>query len=266
MTLTYDQLNLFERVLYHEALDELLDDGGDRRSFKVGDRVVLVALPLESRYSTYQGGELATVLKESVCDIHTDTERVCIQLDNGARFYPYPDAIRHAPLVLTENCEPIPIGYAEIESFCGDGWFYCRDGLHYNPLFYHPAPLIDESDSSSNHVVAVNILPKTLDNSLSDFSESCIEEGDRPQSAHQKTAAESFDGQHQDKPIVPLRKKDKWWVEKAPPAKFGEYWMEYQYKTIKGKTYGPYLVQRWRDENGKKRSRYLGKEIGRAHV
>lgn len=146
----------------------------------------------------------------------------------------------------------IPIGYAEIECFCGAGWFYCRDGLHRNPLFYHPAPLMDESNSASNDVVAINNSPETLDNSLPDFSKSGIEGGDRPQSAHQKTDGNLFGGQDQDK----ISDKA---LQSVTKSVFGEYWVEKNYKTIRGKTYGPYLVQRWRDENGKKRSRYLGK-------
>jgi hypothetical protein len=42
-------------------------------------------------------------------------------------------------------------------------------------------------------------------------------------------------------------------------SKFGEYWIEFVYKKIGGKTYGPYRVKRWRDGNGRKRCEYLGK-------
>lgn len=179
MTLTYDKLTLFEKVLYHEAFDGQDQDDGDL----------------------------------------------------------------------------IPIGYAEIDSFCGAGWFYCRDGLHYNPLFYHPAPLMDESDSASNDVEVSNEIAESIENSLPDFFKRGIEGGDRPQSAHQKTDPESFGGQHQDA----AQSNDRQIDQTPTQSKFGEYWIEQQYKTIKGKTYGPYLVQRWRDKNGKKRSRYLGK-------
>lgn len=42
-------------------------------------------------------------------------------------------------------------------------------------------------------------------------------------------------------------------------GKHGEYWVEEVWKTVNGKKYGPYRYKRWRDENGRKRSKYLGK-------
>jgi hypothetical protein len=62
--------------------------------------------------------------------------------------------------------------------------------------------------------------------------------------------SQSFGGQNQESNHLVLPTK----------SKFGEYWIERVYKIVQGKKYGPYLVQRWRDQDGKKRSRYLGKE------
>lgn len=61
--------------------------------------------------------------------------------------------------------------------------------------------------------------------------------------------SQPFGGQDQDDADLGLPTK----------SKFGEYWIERVYKTVQGKKYGPYLVKRWRDKDGKKRSRYLGK-------
>jgi hypothetical protein len=97
-----------------------------------------------------------------------------------------------------------------------------------------------------------------------------IEEGDRPSKPviDQPTAAETLDAAltNNSKPCIddlPTNETSVGGQDQAsePPtkSKFGEFWIEEVYKKRSGKTYGPYRVQRWRDENGKKRSRYLGK-------
>jgi hypothetical protein len=68
---------------------------------------------------------------------------------------------------------------------------------------------------------------------------------------HQTTVPPlKFGGQDQDKEVISV---------------FGEYWIELVYKKINGKSYGPYRVQRWRDGQGRKRSKYLGKALKSAH-
>ena len=158
MTLTYDQLTLFERILYHDVFDGQDQDDGDRPHFEYGDRV---------RGQATRGGGIV--------------EGVIVSLGHK---------------------------YAQL------------DDLYDGKTIY-----LDRAELLS------------------------------PGLSHQKKDAESFDGQDQDTEQSNNHQIDSTLTE----SKFGEYWVEQQYKTIKGKTYGPYLVQRWRDENGKKRSRYLGK-------
>lgn len=47
--------------------------------------------------------------------------------------------------------------------------------------------------------------------------------------------------------------------EQTASIQKSNHWIELVYKTINGKRYGPYKLKRWRDENGKKRSQYIGK-------
>ena len=116
---------------------------------------------------------------------------------------------------------PRAVPYSLIQNVRHSGWICTIDGRMLNPDYFHLAPL-------THHL---------------DF------EGSREDTPLKVIDDEIFDGQDQDAIASPS----------AIASKFGEYWIEHQYKTIKGKQYGPYIVKRWRDENGRKRSRYLGK-------
>jgi hypothetical protein len=144
-----------------------------------------------------------------------------------------------------------PVPYSYIEDIRDAGWICTISGEMLHPYYYYPAPLAHHLDSieGTNQAIArqedklaaleppINSLPtKRID--------------DHPLVLLTKKTA-SFGGQDQDN--VQLSK------ETPTTSVFGEFWIEIVYKKIKGQTYGPYRVKRWRDENGRKRSRYLGK-------
>jgi hypothetical protein len=146
---------------------------------------------------------------------------------------------------------PKPVPYSYISEIRHTGWICTTNFRMLNPDFYYPAPLahhlgsIEEQKPVDFTVDSCNDSVKKPLNSLP------IKRIDAPHLVLPTKKTSSFGGQDQEASAEP--------DENPIASKFGEYWIEYVYKTIKGVTYGPYRVQRWRDEQGRKRSRYLGK-------
>ena len=186
---------------------------------------------------------------------------------------------------------PRAVPYSLIQNVRHSGWICTIDGRMLNPDYFHLAPLahhLDFEESSEDTALKVGdrvrvvsaqngfklgLTGEIIESALAaqgnyyavqidgdtfpfGFQPNQLEKvnetgpGDRAEVPIKTFMDEEiFDGQAGDAIASPS----------AIASKFGEYWIEHQYKTIKGKQYGPYIVQRWRDENGRKRSRYLGK-------
>jgi hypothetical protein len=167
------------------------------------------------------------------------------------------------------NVEPtrtalVPVPYSAIVSVRHSGWICTVDDRLLNPDFYHPAPLafynphLDEPQTSypvshepqETLKTPINPCPES---SIDDKTHDLPTKRDAPvrHFSHTAEVAAPFGGQDQDS--SQLHK------EKPTASVFGEFWIETVYKKVQEKTYGPYLVKRWRDETGRKRSQYLGK-------
>jgi hypothetical protein len=146
---------------------------------------------------------------------------------------------------------PKPVPYSYISEIRHTGWICTLDDRMLNPDYYYPAPLAHHLDSIEEPKPVdfiVDSCNTSVKKPLNSFSAQSI---DAPHLVLPTKKTSSFGGQDQDG----LQSN-----KETPTASvFGEYWIEYVYKTIKGVSYGPYRLQRWRDEQGRKRSRYLGK-------
>jgi hypothetical protein len=168
------------------------------------------------------------------------------------------------PLSLLENalyheaihskgygCYRRPVPYSCIADIRHSGWICTISGEILHPYSYYPAPL-------AHHLGSIEE-PKPVDFTVDSCNDSVkkplnslpIKRIDAPHLVLPTKKTSSFGGQDQDG--LQLSK------ETPTVSVFGEYWIEYVYKTINGITYGPYRLQRWRDGEGRKRSRYLGK-------
>jgi hypothetical protein len=149
------------------------------------------------------------------------------------------------------ECYRRPVPYSCIADIRHSGWICTISGEMLHPYYYYPAPLahhlgsIEETESGDRTPDSSKETPETPINSLP------VKRIDDTHLVLPTKKTSSFGGQDQvENDTSP---------EKPTESKWGEYWIEYAYKTIKGVSYGPYRIQRWRDEEGRKRSRYLGK-------
>lgn len=145
---------------------------------------------------------------------------------------------------------PQPVGYSLIVGIRHTGWICTLDDRMLNPDYYFAAPLC-------HHLDGIEGEPETIENSCSEIvidDSNLVLPAKKPSvfGGQDQVAAPplKFGGQAQDGQVISV---------------FGEYWIELVYKTIKGIKYGPYRYQRWRDAQGRKRSRYLGKALKSAH-
>jgi hypothetical protein len=158
---------------------------------------------------------------------------------------------------------PFYVGYSLIVDIRSNGWICAIDYGMLNPNYYVPAPLAHHLDviegmnggdrKPENKLAAAETPINPLDEDYIDVDVLVLP----------TKTEDSFGGQHQDEP--PPLKFGGQGQDKEVVSVFGEYWIELIYKTIKGVTYGPYRYQRWRDAQGRKRSRYLGKALKSAH-
>jgi hypothetical protein len=163
-----------------------------------------------------------------------------------------------------QDSYPKPVPYSLILNIRHTGWICTLDERMLNPNYYYPAPLAHYLDSIEGEKTGDRVLnscQETSETPINSLPTKIIDEPnlDLPTKkpalknleirTHDQTS--SFGGQAQDS--LQLNK------ETPTTSVFGEFWIEKVHKKINGKTYGPYLVQRWRDEQGRKRSRYLGK-------
>jgi hypothetical protein len=158
---------------------------------------------------------------------------------------------------------PQPVSYSLIAGIRHTGWICTLDDRMLNPDYYFPAPLVhhldgiegkkegDCGDCDRAETAQAPINP--LDEDYLDVDVLVLPNKNKTSFGGQDQAAApplKFGGQDQDG---------------HPVSAFGEYWIELVYKKIKGVTYGPYRYQRWRDKQGRKRSKYLGKALKSAH-
>jgi hypothetical protein len=150
-----------------------------------------------------------------------------------------------------QDTYPRFVPYSVILNIRPTGWICTIDDRMLNPKYYYPAPLAHHLDSIEGTKQAIARQDSELaapETSINSFSTQYIDDT-QPGLPTKKTR--SFGGQAG---YINVALDDN-----PTESKWGYYWIEHVYKTVKGVTYGPYRVKRWRDENGRKRSRYLGK-------
>jgi hypothetical protein len=150
-----------------------------------------------------------------------------------------------------EDSCPQPLPYSLILNIRPTGWICTIDDRMLNPEYYYPAPLAHHLDSIEGTNQAIARQKDKLAASETPINSLPTKRIDDPHLVLPTKKTASFGGQDQED--LQLNK------ETLTTSVFGEFWIEIVYKKIKGVTYGPYRVKRWRDENGRKRSRYLGK-------
>jgi hypothetical protein len=159
---------------------------------------------------------------------------------------------------------PVPVPYSAIASVRHSGWICTVDDRILNHDFYHPAPLVHhldiiegkkpiESKPVKCDAREKKLLPCEPQKRIEADPSDLPTKRDAPVCHFSHTADDAAPFGGQDQEGLQLNK------ETPTASVFGEFWIETVYKTIKEKTYGPYLVKRWRDETGRKRSQYLGK-------
>lgn len=163
-----------------------------------------------------------------------------------------------------QDTYPRPVPYSLIKSIRHTGWICTIDDRMLNPDYYCPAPVahpLDYIDEQETGVRAPDLFKNWAKTTLKSLPTKHID-GDclglptkkkrsKKIDSPPKNEPSSFGGQAQD--------AHKLNSETPAVSVFGVFWIEFSYKKIKGKRYGPYLVKRWRDDKGCKRSRYLGK-------
>jgi Protein of unknown function (DUF1678) len=150
-----------------------------------------------------------------------------------------------------QDAYPQPVPYSLIADIRHSGWICTIDDRMLNPDYYYPAPLAHHLDSIEETKPHQPGLPTKNSDSDPQSGLPTKNSDSDPQSGlpTKKTRCDRN----------PLRQQNQPSDENPTESKWGEYWIEYAYKTVKGVSYGPYRVQRWRDETGRKRSKYLGK-------